>query len=455
MPQFTENIPLYKLDDTSLISKWHAPTKKIFSAVDIPCFLKSRSIHHINATISHICSKISLKNVIEGALDANLVDFENQKGQEASDNRTSCPQPPSFASETVEHLDIQPMTKCVLNILDELIKLEIETPPIPGPRRYGNFAFREWQDKLNRSVSGVLDSLLSSYFDTDEKKLNYSGFKDELMFYLTGSFGSRERMDYGTGHELAFVSFLGCLIMTGLIDSEAVDGHEYLLILAKYYDLVKSLILIYTLEPAGSHGVWGLDDHFHLVYVFGSCQLIDYNMMGKDMKNNRSEEYAKVLNYCMGLTPSSVLNNETLEKYRVSNLYYNAISFIKKVKSGPFREHSPMLYEISFNKSWVKVARGMLRMYYGEVLSKFPVVQHFYFGGVFYPWVDVDGIELKSSEGAGEDRIESTHFTSTVFNEPIINPRGSRLLSQVNRKDRRSNIPFDGITRAPWSNRKR
>jgi serine/threonine-protein phosphatase 2A activator len=38
---------------------------------------------------------------------------------------------------------------------------------------------------------------------------------DELRAYFLGSFGSATRLDYGTGHELSFLAFLGCLWQLG------------------------------------------------------------------------------------------------------------------------------------------------------------------------------------------------------------------------------------------------
>jgi serine/threonine-protein phosphatase 2A activator len=38
---------------------------------------------------------------------------------------------------------------------------------------------------------------------------------DELTPYLMGGFGSAQRLDYGTGHELSFLAFLGCIWKLG------------------------------------------------------------------------------------------------------------------------------------------------------------------------------------------------------------------------------------------------
>ncbi|CAI8506109.1 unnamed protein product [Pichia kudriavzevii] len=391
----TPMLPLFNPLDKDLSIKWKKPEKKIFSSVDIPFFQKSRAIANINGIVSLICTKVSATNVPDDALESKYVEFEKKNSHITNTNQQkNYSLPPKFVKE----LPLGFVSQAIVQILDELKNIMSDTPPINGPKRYGNLAYSQWFKKVDLEIDRILDDTVGKLIHT----LNYTGFKDELRYYIMGSFGSYIRLDYGTGHELSYIAFLGCLTMIGIIDREKFTGSEWLFVLAKYYDLIKALILRYTLEPAGSHGVWGLDDHFHLIYVFGACQLVNFKEIGND-KFDMNEERAKILNFRMGVTPSSTTNPETLKNLRLKNLFFNAISFIKLVKTGPFNEHSPILYEISATRSWEKVARGTLRMYYGEVLSKHPVVQHFYFGGVFYPWEDLQGNELPSSGSDEED----------------------------------------------------
>jgi hypothetical protein len=42
----------------------------------------------------------------------------------------------------------------------------------------------------------------------------------------------------------------------------------------RYLDVVRKIQRKYNLEPAGSHGVWGLDDFQFMPYYWGASQLI-------------------------------------------------------------------------------------------------------------------------------------------------------------------------------------
>ncbi|KAJ3111019.1 Serine/threonine-protein phosphatase 2A activator 1 [Phlyctochytrium bullatum] len=90
------------------------------------------------------------------------------------------------------------------------------------------------------------------------------------------------------------------------------------------------------------------------------------------------------MEYHNRLKPKSVVQQEVSEYFASQFLYCGAINFIytKKVKKGPFFEHSPILYDISGVASWSKVNGGMVKMYLAEVLQKFPVVQHLTFGSL-------------------------------------------------------------------------
>ena len=106
------------------------------------------------------------------------------------------------------------------------------------------------------------------------------------------------------------------------------------------------------------------------------------------------------------IRPKSILQKDIIDHFGKDYLYLGCIDYInqvrsslhasiiltssiRQVKKGPFAEHSPMLYDISGVASWQKINQGMLKMYFAEVLSKLPIVQHFLFGSIL-PFVIAD-----------------------------------------------------------------
>mmetsp|Transcript_9350 Transcript_9350/g.6717 ORF Transcript_9350/g.6717 Transcript_9350/m.6717 type:complete len:136 (+) Transcript_9350:314-721(+) len=130
--------------------------------------------------------------------------------------------------------------------------------------RFGNKAFRIWLDKVIKDH----DKLIASF----SKVKGFEKAIPELKFYLEDCYGSYERIDYGTGHELNFVVFLFCMFKLGVFIEEDLKPAVNM-IFQRYLVLMRKIQLTYYLEPAGSHGVWGLDDYQHLAFLFGASQL--------------------------------------------------------------------------------------------------------------------------------------------------------------------------------------
>lgn len=239
-----------------------------------------------------------------------------------------------------------PVVAEIVGILTKLSALIDEIKPVASHKRFGNPSYRTWRDAIEKVIAADGDN-------SDE-------VNNEAKFYLSNAFGSMQRIDYGTGHELNFVAYFDAKVR-----SAEVTGAATLYTFNVYFNVCKKLIKVYNLEPAGSHGVWGLDDHFHIPYILGAAQLAPF-----DASSN-------------GPKPIDVCSEEKVRQYKDKYMYFEAIDFIYAMKSGRFSEHSPVLYDVSGIKTWTKILQGMIKMYQGEVLNKFPVIQHFYCGTLF------------------------------------------------------------------------
>ena len=112
---------------------------------------------------------------------------------------------------------------------------------------------------------------------------------------------------------------------------------------------------------AGSRGVYGLDDYHHLPFLFGAAQLC-----------GNAE----------GIRPGDAVQPEVAKLHAEEYMYLSCIDWIMSEKRGHFPEHSPTLYDISGVAEWSKILSGMNKMYRGEVLAKFPIMQHLLFGAL-------------------------------------------------------------------------
>lgn len=129
-------------------------------------------------------------------------------------NRASFPTKDEHGNTSVCTLDsdspptYSPIVTSLRSLVSDFENLLIQAPPDTGPRRFGNVAFREWY----RLAEEQTDSLLKKHIgSTLQQHANDPAVIPELKAYLLGSFGSAQRLDYGTGHELSFLAFLACL----------------------------------------------------------------------------------------------------------------------------------------------------------------------------------------------------------------------------------------------------
>jgi|UniRef100_A0AC35FQQ2 serine/threonine-protein phosphatase 2A activator len=254
---------------------------------------------------------------------------------------------------TDNNIIVSERVKNVIAIFDELGKW-VEEFPLEDmqEQRFGNKTYRKWYQRLQERADDIITKILP-----EDKK----AAKVELLPYFLDSFGNSTRIDYGSGHEVAFLFFIYCLYSVGALNAPEDDKAVVLRLFARYLRFVRLLQNKYRMEPAGSRGVHAIDDFQFAPFIFGSSQLI----------GNKQR-----------LTPDHYLNPTTVETYQRDNLFFEAIQYINETKYGPFYEHSNQLYNISAVPSWEKVNSGMFKMYEGECLKKFPVAQHFVFGSI-------------------------------------------------------------------------
>jgi len=244
-----------------------------------------------------------------------------------------------------------PVIQRSVQVIQEMEGWIADIPPQTQAQRFGNKAFRTWFEKLKTEAPSLMEKVLPS---THKRAVI------EITPYLVESVGNSFRIDYGTGHEMSFAAWMCCLYMIRAVDVNDFPALVFN-VFDSYLEMMRKLQRTYLMEPAGSHGVWGLDDHQFLPFLWGSAQFLDH-------------EFVK---------PKSLLSKDMVESLASEYIFMGGIKYINETKKGPFNEHSPMLFDISGVPLWTKVNVGLHKMYAVEVMGKFPVVQHFLFGSIF------------------------------------------------------------------------
>uniref|UniRef100_U3IJM6 Serine/threonine-protein phosphatase 2A activator n=1 Tax=Anas platyrhynchos platyrhynchos TaxID=8840 RepID=U3IJM6_ANAPP len=245
---------------------------------------------------------------------------------------------------TCDYKVSEPIEKLValLNTLDRWID---ETPPVDQPSRFGNKAFRTWYAKLDQEAENLVAAVIPKHL---------ASAAPEVAVYLKEAVGNSTRIDYGTGHEAAFAAFLCCLCKIGVL---RVDDQMAIVfkVFNRYLEVMRKLQKTYRMEPAGSQGVWGLDDFQFLPFIWGSSQLIDHP----------------------NLEPRHFVDEKVVNENHKDFMFLECILFITEVRFVP-QGSAPDIRQfwlLSPPSSWCWLRRF-------RCLEKFPVIQHFKFGSL-------------------------------------------------------------------------
>lgn len=166
------------------------PKKEIHNHDDLSHFLRSQAHSLIVTFLNHLSTAIT---------------------PTSSDTKST----ESYYTDS-QSITVSPAVQAIIDLVKALEKFIDQAPPEDGPRRFGNVAFRNWYAIVEQESPKLLDLYLPTHITQTHAKLDGVSPVQELQGYMLGGFGSAQRLDFGTGHELSFFAFLcGIWVMGG------------------------------------------------------------------------------------------------------------------------------------------------------------------------------------------------------------------------------------------------
>ena len=87
----------------------------------------------------------------------------------------------------------------------------------------------------------------------------------------------------------------------------------------------------YWLEPAGSHGVWGLDDYHFLPFLWGAAQLRgQYKSVNVTLLSSNPSCFQSGHKF---VRPKAIHDPEIVDELSTQYIYFSCIKFINSVSS--------------------------------------------------------------------------------------------------------------------------
>jgi serine/threonine-protein phosphatase 2A activator len=179
------------------------PVKRINDGEDVSFFLTSKAYTDIMTFIFQLNAAMMPRKIAD------------------ADSKSETVRAWTLQDTDISGIDIIEKLAALIEKLNNFID---EAPPDPGPRRFGNISFRRWHELVAKQISDLMQSHLPSEVLNSRTSSEVTA-REELEVYLLGSFGSSQRLDYGSGHELSFLAFLGCLWKLGAFPASE-DGSQ-------------------------------------------------------------------------------------------------------------------------------------------------------------------------------------------------------------------------------------